>query len=78
MTVSLIDLQLPFVLAFLGRIEIAETLAVAIVTEIIGAIVTYSVKSFFETREEEKINLEKQKIEQDLTLININDGGSEG
>lgn len=58
--VALIDLQLPFVLAFLGKSQIAETLAVAIVTEIIGVVVTYSVKAFFETREEENNKIKKE------------------
>lgn len=59
-TVALIDIQLPFVLAFMGRDEIAQTLAVAIVTEIIGVVVTYSTKAFLENKEEEKNKLLKE------------------
>ena len=51
MLVALIDLQLPFILAFLGRTEIAETLGITIVTEIIGIFLIYCAKSFFETKE---------------------------
>lgn len=52
--VALIDLQLTYLLAFLGRTEIAETLAVSIVTEIIAVFLGYCCKSFFETKESEK------------------------
>lgn len=59
--VSLIDLQLPFVLALLGREQIAETLGGIIVTEIIGVFLVYCLKSFFETREADKNKLEREK-----------------
>lgn len=54
--VALIDIQIPFILAFLGKPEIAETLAVTIVTEIIATFATYSAKSFLENKEQDKIN----------------------
>lgn len=57
LTISLIDLQLPFVLAFLGRDEIAETLGGLIVTEIIGVFLVYCAKSYFETKESERVRL---------------------
>lgn len=59
--VALIDLQIPFVLAFLGKEQIAETLGITIVTEIIGVFLVYCAKSFFETREEERMKLLKKK-----------------
>lgn len=62
-TVALIDMQFPFVLAFLGKTNIAETLGGLIVTEIIGVFLVYCAKSFFETRESEKIRMEEMKKE---------------
>lgn len=54
LVVALIDIQLPFILAFLGKEQIAEDLGKLIVTEIIGVFFTYCLKSFFETREEKR------------------------
>lgn len=59
MYVALIDLQLTYILAFLGKEQIAETLSSDICTVIIGVGLGYFLKSFFETREEEKMKLEK-------------------
>ena len=56
-TVALIDMQFPFLLALIGRQEIAETMGGLIVTEIIGVFLVYCVKSFFETKESEKTRL---------------------
>lgn len=55
--VALIDMQLPFALAFLGREQIAEELGKVIVVEIVGVTLVYCLKSFLETREEEKNKL---------------------
>ena len=71
LSVSLIDMQLPFILAFLGKPEIAETLAITIVTEIIGTVVTYSAKAFLENKEQEKIKFEKEKINDGLVPVEI-------
>lgn len=62
-TVALIDMQFPFVLAFLDKTNIAETLGGLIVTEIIGVFLVYCAKSFFETRESEKIRMEEMEKE---------------
>ncbi|MBQ0114007.1 MAG: hypothetical protein KBT03_12830 [Bacteroidales bacterium] len=72
--ISLIDMQIPFILAFLGRSEIAETLAITIVTEIIGVFAVYSIKAFLETKEEEKNKMEAQKINDGLIPVNIEEG----
>lgn len=60
--VAVIDLQLSYVLALLNRSEIAETLSVAIVTEIIGVIAVYMIKSFLETSSEKKHSLELKRL----------------
>lgn len=70
--VALLDMQFPFILAFLGKDQIAETLGGLIATEIIGIFLVYCCKSFFETREEEKVRLESQE-----RLANISEDESE-
>ena len=60
--VALLDLQIPFILAFLGKEQIAETLGITIVTEIIGVFFVYCAKSFFETREAEKVRLTEEEL----------------
>lgn len=60
--VSLLDVQFVFVLALLGKMQIAETLGVAIVTELIATILGYLCKSFFENREIGKNEIENKKI----------------
>ena len=45
---------------FLGRTEIAENLSMTVVTAIIGTVITYCIKSFKETKEEEKLRLERE------------------
>lgn len=52
--ISLLDMQLPFILAFLGKENIAETLGITVATEIVGVFAVYCLKSFFETKEERK------------------------
>lgn len=62
-TVALIDMQFPFILAFFGKEQIAETMGGLIVTEIIGVFMAYCLKSFFETRESEKIRLCEEQMQ---------------
>ena len=59
--IALFDLQLSYLLAFLGREQIAETLSITVVTEIIAVMLGYFMKSFKETKEEERIRLEEEK-----------------
>ena len=59
--IALLDLQLSYALAFLGREQIAENLSSDITKVIIGTILGYLAKSFFETREEECIKLQKKE-----------------
>ena len=59
LVVSLIDLQWSYVLAFLGREEIAETLSSEIATTVIGVMLGYFAKALFETffeKREERLN----------------------
>lgn len=61
--VALFDMQLPFLLALLGKEQIAETLGGLIVTEIIGVFLAYCTKSFFETKEEEKMKMLRESMD---------------
>lgn len=72
LAISMIDLQLSYLLAFLGRTEIAENLSMTVVTTIIGTVITYCVKSFKETKEEEKVAYlrEKNGVEQEEVWTN--------
>lgn len=49
LAISLIDLQLSYILAFLGREQIAEALSSEIATVIIGVMLGYFMKALFET-----------------------------
>lgn len=67
LVITLIDLQFPFILAFIGRDQIAEDLGRILVTEIIGVFFVYCCKSFFETKEEKKMEFKKAERQGDLT-----------
>lgn len=67
---ALFDLQLSYLLAFLGREQIAESLSCTVVTAVIGVMLGYFLKAFFETREEEKTRLEREKMGQETTWSN--------
>lgn len=59
LAVSLMDLQLSYVLAFLGKDQIAETLSSEIASVIIGVMLGYFMKALFETffeKREERLN----------------------
>lgn len=58
--ISVFDLQLSYLLAFLGRTEIAENLSMTVVTAIIGTVITYCIKSFKETKEAEKLRFDRE------------------
>ena len=59
--VALLDLQLSYLLAFLGREQIAENLSSDITKVIIGTILGYLAKAFFETKEAEKVRLHEEE-----------------
>ncbi len=67
MVVAIIDLQLSYVLAYLGRDQIAESLSVAVVTEIIGVIGIYIIRAFFDTVSEKKHEVTLKQMEYDNT-----------
>ena len=63
MYVAMLDIQLSYLLAFLGKEQIAETLSITVVTEIIGVMAVYFVKSFLETKEQEKIRIHEREMD---------------
>lgn len=54
LVVSLIDLQLSYVLAFIGKEQIAESLSSTIADTIVGVMIGYFLKALFETFFEER------------------------
>lgn len=67
LTITLIDLQFPFILALLGREQIAEDLGKILVTEVIGVFFVYCLKSFFETKEEKKNEILKGSEDENIS-----------
>lgn len=63
--VALIDLQLSYILAFMGKDQIAETLSSTIADTIIGVMIGYFMKALFETffeKREERLNKELEQM----------------
>lgn len=59
LAVSLIDLQLSYILAFIGKEQIAESLSSQIAGTVIGVMIGYFMKALFETffeKREERLN----------------------
>ena len=54
-------ITLSYILAFRGAVQIAESLSSTVVSVMIATILGYLCKSFFETREEEKLKFEREK-----------------
>ena len=64
--VSLVDLQLSYILAFLGKTEIAETLSSTIAEVIVGVMLGYFLKALFETffeKREERLDRQTEQNE---------------
>ena len=63
--VSLIDLQLSYILAFMGKEQIAESLSSTIADTIIGIMLGYFLKALFETFFDEREKRLNKKLELD-------------
>ena len=63
--VSLIDLQLSYILAFMGKEQIAESLSSTIADTIIGVMLGYFFKALFETFLDEREKRLNKKLELD-------------
>lgn len=65
--VSLIDLQLSYILAFMGKEQIAESLSSTIADTIIGVMVGYFFKALFETFFEKREKRLSAQIQKDMS-----------
>ena len=63
---AVIDLQLSYVLAFLDKIQIAESLSTQICTTIVGVAFVYMVRAYFDTRAEHKNAETKNTLKSDI------------
>lgn len=62
---SVVWISLSYILAFLNKADIAQELSKQIVVVVIATLISYFVKSFFETREEENNKLIKESFGND-------------
>ena len=65
--ISLIDLQLSYILAFMGKEQIAESLSSTIADTIIGVMLGYFLKALFETFFDEREKRLNKKLELDCS-----------
>ena len=66
LAVSLVDLQLSYVLAFMGQVQIAESLSSTKASTIVGVMLGYFFKALFETffeKREERLKHESEPEE---------------
>ena len=59
---------LSYILAFMGQVEIAQDLSSQVVIVGIATVLGYMLKAFFETKEEEKIKLQREIISSENDL----------
>ena len=67
--VSLIDLQLSYILAFMGKEQIAESLSSTIASTVIGVMIGYFTKALFETffeKREERLRKDANYMEENV------------
>lgn len=63
LVVSLIDMQLSYILAFMGKYSIAESLSSTIASTVVGVMTGYFLKALFETffeKREERLRRESE------------------
>ena len=69
LVVSLADMQLSYLLAFMGKEQIAETLSTTIAEVIVGVMLGYFLKALFETffeKREERLNKQIDNSEDEV------------
>ena len=66
LAVSLVDLQLTYVLAFMGKEQIAESLSSTIASMVVGVMLGYFLKALFETFFEEREKRLNKQIEDEM------------
>ena len=67
--VALIDLQLSYILAFMDKIQIAESLSTQICITILGVAFVYMIRAYFDTRAEQQKKDEVIKTELDEAVL---------
>ena len=69
--VGLIDLQLSYVLAFLDKVQIAESLSNQICVTLLGTILVYVVRAYFDTKAEKRDEMIKSGliVDKNSTII---------
>lgn len=78
MILAWVAVYLCILLAFLD-LPIPENLACAIILNVIGVFCGYLVKAFFETKEEERIKFERERLEKNQSPFdNIDNTSGEG
>lgn len=65
LAVALVDLQLSYILAFLGKDQIAETLSTTVAETIVGVMLGYFLKALFETFFEKREDRLKNQLKQE-------------
>lgn len=60
--IGLLDLQLSYVLAFLGKDQIAESLSTQICITLLGTVLVYVVRAYFDTKAEKRDEMIKAGI----------------
>jgi len=68
--VALIDIQFSYILCYLGRSEAAITLSITIVTEIVGVMTGYFVKSYNETKQEKLQECRQKELLEPIGSLN--------
>lgn len=63
-------ITLSYVLAFMGAVQIAESLSSTVASVIIATILGYLCKAFFETREEERMKYKKEQLQIEKESLN--------
>ena len=68
MTASIVWISFSYILAFLGKIDVAEELSKTVVTGIIFVMLPYFAKSLFETKWEKEMEYKKDILSTDQSI----------
>ena len=60
--IALLDLQLSYVLAFMDKVQIAETLSIQVCTTLLGTILVYVIRAYFDTKAEKRDEMIKSGL----------------
>lgn len=69
--VALVDLQLSYVLAFMDKIQIAESLSIQICTTLLGTVFIYAIRAYFDTKAEKRDEMIKQGYDIPDSKVNV-------